>query len=338
MNDEIKELLNTALPPSPPTAMDSDTAVADGRRRLGRRRYAAGGGALAGVAAVAVAISLAMNTVGGNGGIPGANAGASPSASASASEDPEIPGGVRPELDPNGKYFWYRNMEGPQTDETSVLTERLWVWLAETYDVQTPGVKAEFLEETAVLTEHIKDGKGGSDLDETRPVGFGVPLLTLQTPGYGDRNGIAIPAAEGVIDNLNVQVWPAGSFSRPEVPDHDGPPDREVPSPGGPRFFELAHCSDYVLAVQAGQTLTVRPDCDVAMGDSGLKVTNRTAGSTGHEWTEMRAIYYAEDGSAIVLTDVAENAGGDIAEEPTFDGDALLDLALALVGADGQGE
>ncbi|GIG71507.1 hypothetical protein [Phytomonospora endophytica] len=329
MNDEIKELLNSALPPAQPTALNGDTAVEAGRRRLGRRRYTAGGGALAGVAAVAVAISLAMNTVGGSGGVPSTGAGASPSAVASE-KVVEPPRYELPELDHDKNYYWQRNIDGPQTGETQAITERMWAWLSANYGLNVSGPRAEFLEETAVLAEHIRDGKGGSDLDDTEPVGLEVPLLSLQTPGFGDRNDLALSTDGNVLDNLNVRIWPAGSFTRPDELAYEGPTDFEIPSPGGPGFFDLARCETGEITIQLGHVLTIDPECRVAMGGSGLKVTKQISGP---EWesTEAYAVYYARNGSAIVLSDAATALESEPAE-PTLDPAALLDLAVALSG------
>lgn len=98
----VRELLDGALPDqSPPTALDRTALVAAGRRSLRRRRLAATGGAVAGVAVLAAGVTAAAATL-----LPGSPAGpgiqpggpgtsASASAPPSPSYNPNIPPAAR---------------------------------------------------------------------------------------------------------------------------------------------------------------------------------------------------------------------------------------------------
>lgn len=345
MNDEIKELLGKALPPSPPTAMDGDTAVADGRRRLGRRRYAAGGGALAGVAAVAVTISLAMNTVGGNGGIPGVDVGASPSASAS-----EDPGSGDPgeklfrQLDPDGDgrmevdmpvvdlpYMpdgtvggWNPGFTGVDTAEAATYSDAFWAYLDQTYpgyedltaetmpeDINVaPGVRSVVRDHTAQLIEQVSE-------TESRTMRYVMPIYILEFSqgGFSSPATVELPGAEHA-DGLGMEIYPVGGFTD-----------------GTDGIFDLAACEDYETPANGGRTLDHQLDCDESDGPNGELVRTVREDMTGSDggWSvTLTSILYREDGTAVVVTDTVEDWEGAEVRDPELGFDDLTALAAAM--------
>ncbi|MEV0650414.1 hypothetical protein AB0I28_34670 [Phytomonospora sp. NPDC050363] len=353
MNEEVKNLLNGALSQPPPTAMDGESAVAAGRRRLGRRRYAAGGGALAGVVAVAVSISLAMNTVGG--AAPDAAASATPSPSASQGGPP--PTGQTPvdlpALDDGVEYYW-ADMNGEYTYSvaTSAYSDAFWGWVesnlpgyidrsddVEHYGEEGPvyseedhvsGAHSLFKREEIELVEFI----GGSG-DDAKWTGYRLPAYTLiDADGWYPGVKLQLPGSTSAAESLGVRVWPKGGYTEGTHRPEDGSPDQEG-------VFDLIGCDDYEEDNGASADHSVEVTCQEGVNAEGERfVTSRTVSrlmpdEEGHDVAGADVSYwvvlYRLDGSAVELNvgTVRQYLDTDTAE-PAISVEQLLALAEAL--------
>lgn len=325
MKDDIKHLLDGALEAPPPMSIDSENAMARGRVALGRRRRLVGGGIAAVVLSAALSVTLAMNTIGGDGGIPSGRPSGSASPSASASHRTSTTGGL-PSLDPTADYLW----ENVGPDVRSVIAEgytsALRSHLSKEYGAQLSG-PSEFLENHLQLERRTSKGAGGDDLDQNVSAGFVTgAYYTLQQEGWWNTNRVRFPGEDEVVDNFTVEIWPAGSF----VKGGDGYwGDRlNNPQPGTSGFYDLIGCRDQVVQAQANQTFVVRTECEDPSPDVITGVST-ISGVPNHE--ERTVVLYRSDGSAVVVKNTGVRpADGDAEAPPTRDFEQLVALARAL--------
>lgn len=349
MSRDIRELLDGAIGDTPPARLDSDSATGLGRRALGRRRAYAGGGALAGVAAAALAVTLVMNTVGGgHGSLPGGNAGLQPS----ASDGPEVSGSYHDpaaeKYDPDGDgilevdmpvvtlpqvdeanpfgYGWNPGFVGKDTPEADAYGEAFWAYLERTYPGHTD-MTAELLKDRigdatgvhAKVRDHTAELVKGVSANEAWPTGDVMPiyLLEFNQNGFSSDTMIQLPGEEHP-DGLGLAIYPVGGFTT-----------------GVNGVFDLAQCEDYEHGANGDRTIRESYTCGETTGPNGELVRTIRQASTevgGGGWAvKLSTILYRADGTAVVVTDGVEDWAGERPQaDPVLDHQELLALAAAM--------
>ncbi|GLZ81004.1 hypothetical protein Afil01_58110 [Actinorhabdospora filicis] len=334
MKDDIKHLLDGALGDAPPIAVDSEDATARGRVALGRRRRLAGSGIAAAVLAGALTVTLAMNTVGGDGGVP---SGASPSASGPSVHpsptDPVDDSQPFP-LHPDGLYKWALNTD-QGGNELTAFTDAYWNVLNERYGIQRPQEGQAFQSEVWELNRLVKEGTEEEPEDVVEPVGYRDDRVVLRdgvASGSGnhvDPELILPGSAPDTEDTISIAIFAPGAYSTGT--NKSAQDNRPGPGEG---FFDLIDCREYSFTIQLGIKLTMTPDCQFLGGGSAIySETTRvsTSGPGSSIITEL--VVFRSDGSAVVIKDQAwpkDHAAG--LRDATLKQADLMAIAGALPG------
>lgn len=327
MNDDIKDLLGGALGAPPPTAIDSENATTRGRVALGRRRRGlAGGGIAAALIAGALTVSVAMNTIGGDGGMP-TQAGASPSASASGPIQPgEPPYGPPVALDAGKEYRWTI----VDSEDDPGRTDRYWNYVTTTFGVERPANGAHFVEETIRLDETL--GRDASGDEQLRSTGFTTTRLVLRDgvneAGYHVDPEMNLTPGSDTEDVISMELRAPGSWIY-----GDNASLHDV-SGLGAGFFDRVNTGTWDFPIQAGNHVTVTTDAQGGGDDSLVFVKETWTYASGGSRTVNRLVIVNPDGSLVVITDEAFGPGGEGVREPTLSRKRLEELATGVLDAE----
>lgn len=337
MNDPIKDLLNHAGDVTPPTAFDVDAQIRRGKKASARRGIAVGGLTTGVVAIIGAAlVALPMLTA------PGGNAaGPNPSSSSSApAVRIDMPGDL-PDLMSNDWYKWSTGEmadlpdSSSQNDLTRQYQEAFYAFVNSEYGGTTGGqISNGVWRNEYSLQQWTQNPLQFDELGQT--INVDPPTVIATQPRYTlnfgfrpfkDKEGLYLDEAEAdrhddTAEHVRITMMPPGGFT-------DGVEGNfEIySSQGRESWFDLAHCAPFNRHIQAGQISAVDATCDEAAGPAGGRVVNVTETSRGSagEYVTRKVVLYREDGSAVVVEHMPNEAG-----HLSLDFAGLLKLAAAL--------
>ncbi|ADD40755.1 hypothetical protein [Stackebrandtia nassauensis] len=317
MSNEIKEIIDTELPPgTAPVKLDVEAVMRGNRNARMKRRLVGGGAAVASIVAV-VALVLSVMTL----------------APEDRNSDDSTITADDPVIDPDENYFWWGPESEKATDASKAYTEAFWKYVAKEHPEVSLTVSGENAEEESV-TKDFADYSfllaadfalyEGEEWDmpqaaSGKPVRERTVLTLFEdfAPDKGGSNGWSSCCGgtlrfrdgddeKDKVDNFDIQVYPKGSFTK-------GTEDAMDPA-----FL--------------GEDVT--HDIETVTGPDGEDI-QYVAGSTPDDVDgtvhtfERSAIVYRADGSAVAVRAMSNtDRGGNVSDNLSFED--LQGMALAM--------
>lgn len=312
MSNEIKNFIDTELPPgTAPVSLDVDAVMRGNRNARMKRRLVGGGATLASIVAV-VALVLSVMTL-----VPSGEGVNSDDAATKSNAEDTV-------LDPGKKYYWDGPVSTRATEASKAYTTAFWDYFAEEHpDIDL--VYGMFTDKEKIVTKDFADYSfflsAGYELfegDEFENTDSSVPVSERTILNLFDRNdpdtnspsgccgaGLRYSDDEKDTDQFELDVLPEGSFTK-------GTKDVLDPAFFGPKATH---------------------DSDTTTGPNGEQVQNVSVelpddNDGGHNVARATVVYRA-DGSAVVVKAMSgADWGSD--EEIKLSFDDMLGMALAL--------